>query len=121
MRHPILTLTVLLALGASPALAQEPEDPEPVSPEIWTVEEYERCSTDPARNEIARGEVAGEPACSIRIVELDDGVVTWRQVLVEQATFTAEFVERLRRAPAAQRGWFFAERPPDDESDGEDD
>jgi hypothetical protein len=84
--------------------------------EVWTVEEYERCSADPSRNQIARGEIAGQPETRVRIAEVDDGVFVWRQVLVERAAFDAAFVERLRLAPPIQRGWFFTEMPPDDDA-----
>ena len=50
MRHLILTSVLFLALGAAPALGQEPEDPEPIDPEIWTVEEDAGApSTPPGR------------------------------------------------------------------------
>lgn len=85
--------------------------------EVWTLEEYERCSAEPSRNQIAGGEIAGEPEPRVRIAQVDDGVFIWRQVLVERPTFNASFVERLRLAPPAQRGWFFTEMPPDEEND----
>ena len=93
--------------------------------EVWTLEEYERCAAehrhfdDPSPNQVARGEIAGEPQPRVRIVEVVNGEFAWRQVLVEKAAFDAAFVERLRLAPPIQRGWFFTEMPPEDDAEEE--